>query len=533
MSRHQQKAETRTAHQRRTIINVGHDVTSLYRPKERTVFCSCPNCVLSGEARKRPEEVRAELAGRYAKEDWRIEGFGWFLTQILNTELPAELKLSDTLLWDKGMPKSLFKISGNKLIRCGREPMSKEYARKHFAVESRQPTVVASLLAGDAWKRLALFKTADGKAPSAVPSFGRQETPLIQKLPHKAVLKMRSGMDYEEEGDENVHPQPTVYLTEKLLGEIFAQWPYEKMKGIVLMQTIARLRGNRAHTIRIHYFSNPAYSKENEPDVKFGELGELGDRIRKCQEICGRLCHRVVTHTDYEVLEMLAEFYTTDDEIWLVDVWRVVYWNINEERNKKSKEAAQESLLARAAVKKVLMTRIKLREDVIKTKADRASHVQGLAKIMDNLIEDIKYHTGTTDYLAAPEFMNSASDDAYARLRPKSRLTLAQTLSQLSLPRFSVHKCILSSHTNYSQMLRRRMQMWPEQRATSVPGSDEGADAGDGTEFPGTGRARRNATVPTADLRRARAGPALPLRRDPAGPHAHSCPSVHQSDRGL
>ncbi len=394
--------------------------------KDSIFICNCSVCrIYNGRNPLSPKDstafetvARKELTERYSGRDWKVGDYNWLLVQIASTERPLpEVRIPDAILWDKGNPLCVIKTNGGRIVRITKEPMTKDLARQAFCSENRG---AAPAQEGVVWKRLSL------RAGSLKQLLDDPKGDL-SRTSFRAVLKFKA------QPGESIyrHPLPVTLLTDKSLGEIFTMWSYERLKTIHAIHAFIKVIGNNPYVVRIHYFS-PHVQPQLSPTL-FRKCGSdpcdtAAKHIDRCRRICEQIEALLAQYADIELCEMVAEFFTTPKDVWLYDVWRVVYRPIDHDPDGRKARAAREAAEKRELAKGCLIKRLHIHEKGAKKRKDKEEHIETLTFTMDKTVERIRDITGVSNIFVS-EFTSAASNAAFAKLRPKCQFSLSTILA--------------------------------------------------------------------------------------------------------
>eukprot|EP01022_Parablepharisma_sp_SALTPOND_P026167 TRINITY_DN621_c0_g1_i1.p1 TRINITY_DN621_c0_g1~~TRINITY_DN621_c0_g1_i1.p1 ORF type:complete len:688 (-),score=44.54 TRINITY_DN621_c0_g1_i1:3926-5968(-) len=385
---------------RRTLSSPAEQTLSF--PEKHSMFvCTCSICDFYHTFTVNLPQSHQEPSFETCFSGAKTGDYNWFLLQLANLQksLPG-FNVPDAILWEKGYPTCILKTqSNNKLVKLFKDSITKEFARKVFTLERRGSE---RLLA----KKIA-FRGRSLRGVFEDPS-------EILKTNYKAVLR------HCELTDDPKIVKMTL-LTDKAFGELFTMWSYERLKTIKSIHSFIKPIGRDPQVIRVRYFSkgHQYFASDN-------------IRVNKCKGIVQKIVDLLERSAHIQIHTLSVEFFTTDKQTLLNNVWDILYSEVATEDASLTVEKAKKLSYENAVMQKGMMKRLKSYEKSIKK--PKANHLELLASTIDNRIEQIREITGAST-IWVQKAKSPESNAAFAKLRPKCPFELSTVLSPKLTPK--------------------------------------------------------------------------------------------------
>eukprot|EP00826_Nyctotherus_ovalis_P021607 TRINITY_DN17009_c0_g1_i1.p1 TRINITY_DN17009_c0_g1~~TRINITY_DN17009_c0_g1_i1.p1 ORF type:complete len:235 (-),score=49.02 TRINITY_DN17009_c0_g1_i1:24-728(-) len=211
----------------------------------------------------------------------------------------------------------------------------------------------------------------------------------------------------------NLFPYRTMRIMSRDLHELLIRWPKERAKGVLAVVTIAKTKFPLV--VRIHYSAN----KTSIEVAKTSPIYSFREVLGKCYRHCQLIAYTLLEYTEYEILEMIAEFSINDTDIHLSNAWQIIYRSYKEAKQREEQAEILQSSQINSALKKGLMIRLKSEHK------KKPQYAKELSEIIGSTVEEFKQpekEDPDTDFLIAQ------SKKAFATLRPRNKLGIKKTI---------------------------------------------------------------------------------------------------------
>ncbi len=361
--------------------------------------------------------------------------FNWLLLQL--ARIPAlpdypEVKVPETVIWDQGIPQCILKMRGpNRVVKQSAVKMSKRYIQQHFnewrpATANNTPAHRGSVgrFSEASTPRRSVFDrlATDARSYRTPRPSLKERAKMLQWIGYKSVLRF---VGPQCEGVRS--------LTDKMMSDVMTKWPSKKLKRIRSFHSYIRTVGEKKLVIRVKYEAGKAKadggSRARAKQTLTGICSPSGvkrayqcseERVEKCKEWLERVAGLMREHCRVDLVEVEAEFLTTDVETWMDHAWGIVYRPVPPKD--KTDENLQKALVM--AEKRVLIKRLNEKDE---KEEGKVLFIDAISRAIGKHIEDIKEKTGLK-VATKPEPADTRSDDVFRVLRPGTPLKLTQIL---------------------------------------------------------------------------------------------------------
>jgi len=333
-------------------------------------------------------------------------GFTWFLEQLAELDelhVGVMLKIPETAIWKDGAPKFILKYIGGRFIKLLQKKMTPHFVLINFSANQQE-------------EDLNRPGSRDSSKKSITSGTRKSSTKILisapQPIPDSGYFRATIREIVMENGIENNFCKTTArLLTEKELFTVLNSWTRDQLKKISILQTNTKVFGSRPHVIRVG-MKYPLQIEKLKKSAKQLTLAEI--RRATCKEILRKICQAIYDKTRIEILELKAEFLTTETEYLLNDVWEILWHTVQLNGEKEQKEDYS-SYMMNANFLEKLVGKLDIRE--LSANKEKILSLDSITGTIDQHIKNIRQYTGVNDGLKE-EAMDNESNRAFSSLRP-------------------------------------------------------------------------------------------------------------------
>jgi len=316
------------------------------------------------------------------------------ISQLPNFPCPG-LIIPKTAVWEKGIPKCIYQIKNKRLIKICGNNMSKRLIQRNFIGDKiKKEEKPFTPLKSQPW----IKKQIDVSKISGY-------TAVLRVIPTNS--GNASGTDVE-------------LITEKSLLEILIKWPTEKLKKIKYMHKYMVPTGLNPLLILVNYPNNFIKIRPVDPQ------NDIKNRTNKCMEFLKNICESIRINTgNIEIMQIRAEFYTTQTEFMINNVWGITYRLAQIENIVKHTYA----ISYEDASRQCLLKRLEEHNSQENTAGKSTEIFIGqIYSIMGNQLEQAKEITGLNS-VKVPDPPNEKSNALFKKVRPNCKYLFSELLN--------------------------------------------------------------------------------------------------------
>jgi len=369
------------------------------------------------------------------------DSFYWLLEQMsLFPELkidPESFRILETAVWRFGKPTCILRYDGLKMNKLTSKKMSKRFVQLHFCAKQNDFQIYGN----------SVFSVKHSSRPMSAKTNVFTRLSLVKKkdidlgLPEKILLdEYKAILKLKPQGALGLIT--TKLITEKTFVDILTKWNSTQLREILSIQEFVQLDSPNPLIIRIKFIAElPISGKDNhidysiEPNYPMLPKNEFEERYRKCYKIVQEICMRFSKYNKIEILELKAEFFTSENLFYLTDASNII-WRIKKNMEPR-KEDPQKFHVMNEAFKNCLVKRLDGQTENIVKARDREVIFEGMRDTINDQVSNIRETTGINDLLT-PEPTDHKSDVVFEKLRPECPYKLTDLLNNRFITKKSI-----------------------------------------------------------------------------------------------